>query len=363
MDATLQCLSRHHIPVFISNLVSNEKDLKPFISIPADSIRFPSFRQNLQAGTRAFEQGNFTEAEEYLARAEKTYPSDAACNYYLGQLDYRTGDFAKAKAFFSKAVDLDALRFRAPAQLNEIISRLCGKYPDTHLVDSRALFEDSSDHRIIGNKLILEHVHPNLLGYALLSDAFYSSMKKAGIFSVAQDREISFRQLLERMPITALDSLTGAIKIGRLRKAWPFSQAQVGEMEDTDSVAKPSEEENLAGAIGSKEMGWPQANEILYNYYIRHNEISKAKTVVETLVLEYPQEEAYYEKAANLCGQLKDEEDAVFYFGKAFDLAPSFEKARFLFVLYLKMDRPEEAVPYLDYAIRSGSDSRLPAIK
>jgi len=363
MDASLKCLSQHHIPVFISNLVSNEKDLKPFISIPADSVQFPSFHQNLQAGTKAFEQGNFTEAGKYLEKAEKTYPSHAACNYYLGQLAYRQGNFEKAKGFFSKASDLDALRFRAPGQLNEIISKLCGKYPDVHLVDSRALFEDWSDHRIIGDKLILEHVHPNLLGYALLSDAFYGSMKKAGIFSITQDREISFKQLLERMPITLLDSLTGAIKIDRLRKTWPFSQVQVEEAEARDSPIGSSEEENLAQAVASKKMRWPEANETLYNYYISHMEISKAKTVIETLVLEYPQEEAYYEKAANLCGQLKEDEDAAFYFGKAFDLSPSSEKARFLFVLNLKMDRPEQAIPYLDYAIRNGNDSRLPAIK
>jgi tetratricopeptide (TPR) repeat protein len=363
MEATLKCLSGHHIPVFISNLVRNEKDLKPFISIPPDRVRFPSFQENLQAGMKAFEEGNFTQARKYLEEAEKTYPLHAACNYYLGKLAWRQGNFEEAQAFFSKAADLDALRFRAPGRLNEIISGLCGKYPDTHLVDSRSVFESRADHRIIGDKLILEHVHPNLLGYALLSDAFYGAMKKAGIFYIAPDREISFEQLRERMPITLLDSLTGAVRIERLRKTWPFSQTQAGEPEEKDSMSSAAEEENLAYSVAFKKLSWPQANETLYNYYIAHQEFRKAKTVVETLVLEYPQEEAYYEKAANLCGQLKEDEEAVFYFRKAFDLSPSFEKARFLFVLYLKMDRPEESVPYLDYAIRNGNDSRLPAIK
>ncbi len=188
-------------------------------------------------------------------------------------------------------------------------------------------------------------------------------MKKARIFSIPPAGEISFEQLLQRMPITSMDSLTGAIKIDRLKKSWPFSQTRAQDSEQTDSIAGTSEEERLANGVAFKKMNWLQANETLYDYYISHHEISKAKTVVETLVLEYPHEEGYYEKAANLCGALKDDEEAVFYFRKAFDLSPSFEKARFLFVLYLEMDRPEEAVPYLDYAMRNGRDSRLPAIK
>ncbi len=140
MDATLKCLNKHHIPVFISNLVSNEKDMKPFISIRPDSIRFPSFNQNFQTGSKALEQGNYADAAKYLEQAEQIYPSHAACNYDLGQLAYHRGDFRKAETFFSKAVDLDALRFRAPGRLNEIILKLCTKYPDTHLVDSRSIF-------------------------------------------------------------------------------------------------------------------------------------------------------------------------------------------------------------------------------
>src|SRR5665213_980675 len=85
MDETLRCLNSHHIPVFISNLVSNEKDLKPFISTPVDSIRYPSFQPDFLAGSNAFEQGNFAEASKYLEQAEQAYSYHAACNYDLGK--------------------------------------------------------------------------------------------------------------------------------------------------------------------------------------------------------------------------------------------------------------------------------------
>ena len=76
---------------------------------------------------------------------------------------------------------MDALRFRAPEDINDIIARLCRKYDNAHLVDTRAAFEAASDHGIIGKSLLLEHVHPNLMGYALMADAFYHALQQQGI--------------------------------------------------------------------------------------------------------------------------------------------------------------------------------------
>ncbi|MES1160771.1 MAG: hypothetical protein ABUM51_08440, partial [Bacteroidota bacterium] len=88
-------------------------------------------------------------------------------------------------------------------------------------------------------------------------------------------------------------------------------------------------------------------------YYISEQDWLNARKVVEALILEHPIEEAYYEKAANLSGEIKDNENAAFYFRKSFTMTPSFEKARKIFVLYLRLDRPASAIPYLDYAIRN----------
>ncbi len=85
----------------------------------------------------------------------------------------------QARNRFAAAKDLDALRFRAPSELNALIPQLCRKYKQAHLVDAKAAFECRSAQHIIGNELLLEHVHPKLEGYAVLSDAFYRSMEQA----------------------------------------------------------------------------------------------------------------------------------------------------------------------------------------
>jgi tetratricopeptide (TPR) repeat protein len=350
MDETLKLLSKHNIPVFVSNLVSNEKDLKPFVSFPTDNVKLPAFNRNYTLGVAAFTNRKYAEAYTYFQAANQINNAHALCTYYLGETAYEQGNFGLAKTYFTKAKDLDGLRFRAPEKLNELISQLCQKYKGAHLVDAKTEFEAKSANKIIGDELILEHVHPDLMGYALLSDAFYKSMKKEKLIAINTENEMSFTQLIQEMPITKVDSLAGLYKVSNLKRNWPFSEVM-----SSHPYAIKTVEEKLAYGVTSQQLAWPDAISQLYDYYINNHELEKARKVVETFVLEYPTDARYYEKAAMLSGKLKDDAKAIFYFKKAFALAPSFDKARYLFVLFLRLDRPAEAIPYLDYAIQNNT--------
>jgi len=358
MDASLHLFSEHHIPVFISNLVSNESGLTPFISIEPDSARLPSFKREYEMGVKAFEHHELKAADSLFKKADLVYDGHALCNYYLGRISYALGDYAAAESRFSKALDLDAMRFRAPSRLNGIIIQLCNKYPDAHLVDTRAAFVSHSENHIIGSDLILEHVHPNLTGYALMSDVFYEALKREHILSVDDVKEMGLQQLMDDMPITSVDSLAGGYKIAKLKGSWPFNRGG-----RQDSLPVGSKEEKLAYDLALEHIRWRDAMDDLYSQAVSANNLIKAKKVIEAMVLEYPMEASLYEMTANICGKLQDLENAAFYFRKAFALSPSPEMSKTIFVIYLDMDEPVEAIPYLDYAIANLSDRRLIAVK
>jgi tetratricopeptide (TPR) repeat protein len=316
MDKTLAIFHNEGIPVFISNVVSNLKDQAPFIGDSATT----DYGQAMQAWDK--------------------------------------GDYGTAKVDFIRAKEQDALRFRAPEAINTIIGELTRKYDNTHLVDTRAAFEAASDHGIIGNSLLLEHVHPNLMGYALLSDVFYQALRQQGLIPAAPDPASaeSFRKLLRDMPITRVDSLAGAYKIDNLKNNWPFNHS--GHDAGPPSRATwhlATEEEDLAYAVAFEHLPWEEAMRQLYDYYSKTEDWAKAATVMEALCLEHPEETSWDTKTAMLLGKLKDNEKAIFYFRQAFNLEPSFDKARYLFVLCLEQDRPAEAIPYLDYAISNNA--------
>ncbi|HEY4289774.1 MAG TPA: hypothetical protein VGN00_21885 [Puia sp.] len=337
MDQALGVLSRAHVPVFFSNLVSNEKDLRPFVSLldgngaAAKASTESTFRQQYNQGKQALGAGDTVAADRYFLTADHIDSSYAQCRYYLGELAYAQGDFASAARLYASAKELDALRFRAPDSINKVIKELCGKYANVHFVDARAAFAAASEHGIIGNDLILEHVHPNLMGYALLSDVFYKAMKEQKLFSsfgegagsIAPAREMSFAQLLRDMPITAVDSLNGAYRIDNLKHYWPFSDSAgaIG-LPSREVLHVSGPEEELAYAVAFEHLPWEEAMSRLYEYYSRKADWKNARRVMEGMVLEHPTESGYQTRAA---------------------------------VLFLREDRPVDAMPYLDQAITNNT--------
>jgi tetratricopeptide (TPR) repeat protein len=350
MDGIMKLFSKKNIPLFVSYLISNEKDLKPFISLEPDSIKSPRFNTSFKLGLKSLSDGDLNKADSSFKRAVQLCNSSALCNYYLGRISYKMGNFTQAKEYFTKARDLDCLRFRAPGEFNEVLSQLSRKYPAIHLVNVEEAFEANATHQIIGDELIVDHVHPNLKGYAIISDMFYQAIKKYHVISDDSGNEMTFKQLMLKMPSDQLDSLAGIYRISNLKKRWPYNDPYAA-----DAIRVASKEEQLAYAIVFENGKWGSIMTDLYQYYIGKHQLLKAKNILENLSLEYPLDGELYEEIAMLSGELKDYKDVVYNFKRSFNLAPSFDKARYLFVNYLQMDEPADAMTYIDYAISNNS--------
>ncbi len=314
-----QLLADRQIPVFISDLVSNEKDLKPFISAPGDP--FLSAQVQYEAAQKAFDQNNFNRSKK---------------------------DFIRAK-------DLDMLRFRAPEAMNGIIQELPSRFSNVTLVHARKTFERHSLHGILGDETLLEHVHPNLFGYALLSDAFYRALTQKQGWKARKTTELSLEQLYRQMPITAVDSLAGAYEVSILKEGWPFNQP----MSRAKKGPKTSEEQ-LAGALVVKQITWPEAMNQLLIGYTQKNQPADALRVAEALVLEYPFDPSFSEQAGKLSLNLLKNDLAITYLKRAFRQNVNPATAQRLFVVLLKADEPEGAFPYL--RIAAAANGNPPAL-
>jgi tetratricopeptide (TPR) repeat protein len=308
MDELALATSARGIPLLISNLVSNEKDLKPFISIPDGQGK--SADTHYQSGIRLYKTGNYNAAKKELVRAK----------------------------------ELDALRFRAPEALNTLLTDIAHAHEGVTLVDARALFESRSAGYILGKETLLEHVHPNLYGYALLSEAFYQSLRKAGLLP-APSAEMPFEVLQKQMPITQVDSLKGAYEMMILQEGWPFNIPM-----PADEKRAKTEEEQLAGALVVKQISWRDAMARLQQHYAAARDTAGMLRVTEALALDDRLNVVHFDNAGKLSIALGLNRQAVNYLSKAFRMENSFERARMLFVILLKMDQPAEALPYVSYA-------------
>lgn len=314
LNDLLRVLNENKVPVLLSNLVSNEKDLPPLVS---DST------------------GQETSASVWYQRAQR---------------DYEAGNFAQAKTSFVRAKELDILRFRAPEAMNAAINALTQKYGNVQLVDAQAVFAVHSPHGILGQETLLEHVHPNLYGYALLSEAFYQGLRDQSFIPGLVSDALSLDELLRQMPVTQVDSLHGAYETMILKEGWPFNEP-MPPLEDRQKTV----EEALAGKLAVQQISWEDAMQQLLRDYVQAKNPTGAARVAEALVLEHPYQAAVYRQAGQLSVQANETTKAIRYLKKGFALTPSLDAAKELFVALLTIDRPDEALPYLDYAVKADS--------
>ena len=173
-----------NIPVFISTIASNEKDQAPFNS-----------------------------------SKDAQYNADIEFSNAIKQL--QTKRFQLAKKSFSAARDFDLLRFRAPSDFRQIIKQ-SARENDAILVDAQSALNAASEHGIIGNELMLEHLHPNVKGYFEIGEAFYQSLLTQAVLP-PPTREVSKEQAWQWQPVSIVDRQYAAIKIAQLMSDYPFT--------------------------------------------------------------------------------------------------------------------------------------------
>ncbi len=166
------------IPVFIGTLVSNERDQMP-LAVLAGAV-------------------------EDAAGAAKTA-------YHAAQDAEAAGNYDAAREGYAWARDLDPLRFRAPSAFGEVVRRVAAANGAT-VVDVHAAFAAASEHGLIGERLLLEHVHPNLDGYFLLSDAFHDALIGSGLLG-EPGNPITDDEARAGMPVSEIDRYFGDYKV------------------------------------------------------------------------------------------------------------------------------------------------------
>jgi tetratricopeptide (TPR) repeat protein len=255
------------------------------------------------------------------------------------------GRYQLARQKYIKAKELDMLRFRAPEAMNRIIIALAAKYKDVHLVHTLRLFEEKSPHQILGRETILDHVHPDVYGYALLSEAFYRAIERSGLIKSANVHKMSFAELLKRMPITKVDSVYGRYTIMMLESRWPFDKPIPPGFKLGNTI-----DERLAGALSVNQISWLDAMNRLFEFSMNKGDKLSACKAVEAVMMQFPLNTTYKIYAGRLNYELGNYADAVYDMKAAYDLDPTEENIQNMNLIYLKTDQPVKAVKYIEAA-------------
>ena len=259
----------HGVPIIFSTLISNLRDQKP--------LR-PAFRENISDSVKvmwhhSFDQGiserkvnKIPDAVESFQHAILIDSLQADAHFALAQCLEELGTFKEAKYEYEKAKDYDCLRFRATKDFNSVILQM-GEERGVWIADATSWFEETSPHGIVGNNLMLDHLHPTFEGYFLLAKCFFDALKERNLLLSAdawkQARATSDTALVTYSSVTDFDREVANYRIFELTNGWPFQSPR----SPATQYEPTSRTQELAIAYVNKKIAWSQARYDLATWY------------------------------------------------------------------------------------------------
>jgi lysophospholipase L1-like esterase len=255
----LELIKDRGVPVILGRLVSNLKDQKPFISVNA-----PGYKS-----------------------ADQVYKE--ACD------NLKNNNITKAASLFRQAKELDALRFRAPDEINKIIDDL-GKEFHVPTIPIDSIFNSASPDGIVGDNLIVDHLHPNVKGNQLIGKAFYDSMQKMGYQPKSEDAKIPFGEqdslTHANFMFSKLDSVIGNDNITLLKSNWPYVKKSnvMSEFQQVDfiNLLHPQNFIDSIAMYKIQGMSWTDAHLLAAATYLKKDDIKNYLKHINILLYQYP---------------------------------------------------------------------------
>jgi tetratricopeptide (TPR) repeat protein len=159
--------------VIVATVATNLKDCAPFASQHREGLG----QDDLRAWSALVQQGSDLEEERSYEPALKAYLAASAIDDQYAELEFRiartswmVGDYRAAAEHFSRARDLDTLRFRADSKINDI-NRSVAASAGAELLDIDKILSTESPNGILGSEFVYEHVHLTPEGNYLLARA------------------------------------------------------------------------------------------------------------------------------------------------------------------------------------------------
>ncbi|RPI72645.1 MAG: hypothetical protein EHM47_07830, partial [Ignavibacteriales bacterium] len=317
MHDVIEMFDEENIPVIIGTLTCNTRDLKPFVSVKSEGL---------------------PEADEIFNEAQR---------------EYEKGNIKKADELFLYAKELDALRFRAPEKINDIIKSLAAEF-NLHLVDVDSEFKALTDDGIVGYNLTVDHLHPNIEGYRIIAESFFRKMEQSNLLpkgernNITVDKQDSLLKL--NFPFTKLDSVIAHMKVIQLTGEYPFvpkgePNRLIQNFRFKDFI------DSTALKVINNEIFWEEGHGNVAKWYYDKGDYKNFLKEMDALIAERPYFDIPYERTINLLIEVKLFNEAIPYLEKLHLLKPSFFTTKWLGQIAVQNKNYRDAKKYLLEAV------------
>jgi len=360
-----QTCQSHHIPLILSPQVSNVRDEPPFVSKYRQGLSRASKEQFIalfDKGRTNWERGNIDSALVDFLAAESLDSTRADAHYWVARSLDSLGRKQDAKREYITARDFDELRFRASSDFNEAIKDAAA---DTNVFFAplEEMMSKQSPDGIIGNNLILEHLHPRLKGSFIMAKEYARIMRDHGLLATPQEwahcDTIADATLWNDRPTTTLDLLAAEIRIHRLTSDWPFKRPTP--VKDSLLLAGPLG--TIVNSLVDAQTTWERAHVAAAEYYTRSGDLAAAAKEYRVLIDQLHYNNSAYLELGQIYTTQKNYEMATDVLTRSLDVEPSYEAYEMLGTIQLAESHPDRAIPLFEksFSFNSSPDQHTTA--
>ena len=292
---------------------SNLKDQSPFKSLSADNLsnsETAEINLDLATARELLQDGKFQESAKTLSQVLEQDRQNADAHYLMGRSQFGLRNFAAAEESFQRAIDEDICPLRATNEVEAVLLKVA-EQTRTPLIDFKSLLqqqcEETYGHRILGDEYFLDHVHPTIDAHRDLAIAICEQLMRTNT--------------LPRVDLSGQDF--------------------------QDKLAQCSK--RVKGSLSLTEEGIAQRNlaKVLHWAGKFEESANRASDALELLINDAESRFVLADSLKNL-GQI---ENACFQYQLLLEDYPDYMKAYLPFGdLLLQLERPEEALDYLELA-------------
>lgn len=318
LEDILHWFKEANVPVIIGNLTCNLRDQKPLVSVKTDEL------------------------------------PDADGIYTIAQKTLAEGNIEKAKSLFLYAKELDALRFRAPQKVNDIIKNLAVKN-DCFFIDIDSVFKSHSPDGIVGYNLTVDHLHPNIDGYRMMGNEYFKMMQTKNLLPKGNKVNLTDVKadsiLIANFPFTRLDSTVAQMSLIILTGQYPFVPKGTPNYKMINYKEKDIVD-SVAARVINKDIKWESAHAFLSDYYYKKGDYAKCFREIEVVIAERPYYDIPYK---DIISKLVDSgflDDAKTFLIKLHKIKPDYFSSKWLGQIMLKQNHSKEALSYLVEAVK-----------
>lgn len=317
LEDILRKANESNIPVIIGTLVSNLKDQHPFVSIKTH---------------------NLESADQIFTRA---------------QYQFNLKNFHLADSLFRIAKDLDALRFRAHEKMNSIIKEIALKHK-CGIANLDSIFNAESPNGIVGNNLLVDHLHPTLAGYFLMGRIYFDEMIRLGYLPKVQSEKFHYTEpdslVISNFTFSKLDSVVSKIRLLGLLNDWPFVEdADFSFLNDLDLKDRI---DSIAYSIAVENQNWEIGHRQAADWYLAEGKYSGFADEMIVLISQYPFKLSYFDYASAELINAKEYDLAYPFVLKRYKESPDAFSSKWLGNINLSRKDVDNAIKYLEQSIK-----------